>query len=303
MKNYKYLAFSLLVIIGGIGFSILKVPNVYATNTTPIKYPVTELGNCQNKNACKQYCSVSAHYLACTNFGEKNNLISKADAARSKKFVNVLKSKGPGGCQDETTCKNYCAKPENLKTCFNFSKENNLISAEQLKEMADGVDKLRVGFGQAPPAVQGCFKSLISSIGAKIKGGTFKGQSDIMSALMQNCLPSGTKIPSGASQGINMEALKKMQEFYGKNLPAKDLESLKNVQEQLNGIIPQGTAIPSGQNTLNLEDIQEIQAKMEADLKNIPPEYLEQMKKMQEQGQFENATPSDISGGGSGMGL
>jgi len=105
--------------------------------------------------------------------------------------------------------------------------------------------------------------------------------------------------------GINLEFLQKMQGLYGKNLSPKDLESLKKAQEQLKGIIPQGAEIPSGQKTLNWEDVKNAQQKMQEELKKLSPEELELYKKMQE-GQFENATPPEIqgdTGSSSGMGM
>jgi len=371
MQNYKHFSFSFLAIVFGIVFSFLNFFGVQAkagvpiskdTAETRIKYPIPELENCQNKDACKQYCDLSSHYLVCTDFGEKNDLISKEEATQSKKLIEVLKGKGPGGCKDEATCKNYCNKTDNQKECFIFSMKNGLISTEKLKEMEDGIVKLRSGLKQMPlemrsciveksgadainkieggkgeaidlveiggvmqncatifmgelqknagdglkqasPAAQGCVKSMISSIGGKIKGGGSIDQSGIISVILQNCLPKGTKIPSGG--GINMESLKYIEEFYGKSLSPKDLESLKKAREQLKGIIPQGTEIPSGKKSLDLEDVEKMQEEMQEDLeeqyKNMTPEELEQIKKSQEQ--QEDTAPPEIPGGSSGMGM
>jgi len=59
---------------------------------------------------------------------------------------------------------------------------------------------------------------------------------------------------------------------------------------------------------LNLEDVKNAQENMQKNLeelyKNMTPEELEYIKKMQEQGQFENATPPpEIQGDSSGMGM
>jgi len=150
---------------------------------------------------------------------------------------------------------------------------------------------------QASPEVQSCVKLMIS----KVSAGELKGGGDIQTMLL-NCLAPGTKIPSGG--GINMESLKYIEEFYGKSLSPKDLESLKKAQEQLKGIIPQGTEIPSSQKSLNLEDIKKIQEKMQEELKKLTPEELEWMKKSQEQ--QEDTTPPEIPEGNSspnGMGM
>lgn len=267
MQKYKYptFLFSSFILVASFCLSIISISNAQAIKTL-IKYPISELGNCQDKNDCKQYCSVSAHYLVCTDFGEKNSLISQDEAARTKKLVDVLKSDGPGGCKNEAACKKYCNKTENQKECFIFSMKNGLISKEKLKEIEDGIVKMRSGLKQlppemktciinkvgtvafnkiesgdgeaidlveiggavqncalnygggfqqkldeglkqAPPEAQNCFKLILE----KAKRGELKGGED-MPSIMRGCLPAGTKIPSAGE--INMDALKKVQEYY-----------------------------------------------------------------------------------------
>jgi ADP-heptose:LPS heptosyltransferase len=102
-----------------------------------------------------------------------------------------------------------------------------------------------------------------------------------------------------------MEFLKDIQEYYGKSLSPQELESLKKIQEQYKGIIPQGTETSSGKKTLRLEDIKKIQEKMQEEYENIPLEERERIKQMQDQ--QENTTPPEIPGGNSdpngGMGM
>ena len=40
-----------------------------------------------------------------------------------------------GNCKNETDCRNYCDKPENIPACLNFAEQNNLMSKEEI-EMA-----------------------------------------------------------------------------------------------------------------------------------------------------------------------
>jgi len=294
MKNHKYFAFLFLVIAFGAGLVFLMVSGVQA-KAVP-KYPILELGNCQNKVACYEYCDASAHYLACTDFGEQNDLITEAEAARAKKLIEVLRGKGPGGCKDETVCKDYCNKMENQKECFVFSMKNGLISAEKLKEIEAGIgemrsglkqmpsemrsciigkvgagaiDKIEAGQGepidlieiggaaqncaisyrdalmekQAPSGMPGCIKSVIGTISGKTKSGGSIGQSDIMSAIIQNCLPKGTNIPPGA-----LEMMANPKDFQ------KKMEDLRKMQEQNQNVIPQGIEVPSGEGSLDSED-------------------------------------------------
>lgn len=294
MQNHKF--FSLLAVVFGTGLGLLAISGVWAK--TVLEYPISGLGNCQNKETCKQYCDASPHYLACTDFGEQNDLITKEEAARAKKLVEVLKGKGPGGCKDEITCKDYCNKTENQKECFVFSMKNGLISAEKLKEIEGGIAELRSGLKQIPPDIKsciikkvgvgavnkieggqgepvdlieiggaaqncaisyrdallekqapsgapGCIKSVMSTISGKTKSGGSIGQSDIMSAIIQNCLPKGTVIPPGA-----LEMMANPKDFQ------KKMEDLQKMQGQTQNVIPEGTRVPSGEGPLDQEDAQ-----------------------------------------------
>jgi len=256
-------------------------------------------GKCTNQRTCEQYCEETSHTNECLTFAEKHELISLEQLKQIKEVAKVLKDvdKLPGGCKDQKTCIEYCSKEINFSECLEFGKKFNLISQDSLK-------KIEEGFNQAPPEMQSCFKSLIKNIGGKTKNGQVS-QSDFMSILMQNCLPSGIKIPSGVDGRINKEALKKMQEFYGNSLSPKDLETFKQLQGLDDSLIPQGDAIPSNGSSPNMEDLNNLQQKMEEEYNELTPEQLEWMKKAQEQGQFENPIPETYldTGSGSGMGL
>lgn len=40
-----------------------------------------------------------------------------------------------GNCQNESACRTYCDKPENIKACVNFAEKNNLMSQEELEQV------------------------------------------------------------------------------------------------------------------------------------------------------------------------
>lgn len=112
-----------------------------------IKYPVPELGNCPNKEECKAYCQTPENIKACINFAEKNNLISKEGAIKSKALTNVIN--GPGGCKDKTECETYCNNIDNINECLEFGKRSGLISPEELEE-AEKVSKAIQSGAQTP---------------------------------------------------------------------------------------------------------------------------------------------------------
>lgn len=124
------------------GVEIFAPENI---SQSTIKYPIAELGNCQNESACKQYCSIEANYLACANFGEKNNLISKEEAARAREFSDVLKGEGPGGCKDQKTCEAYCNDISRINECVAFAEKHNFVKGEQLNEAKKVAKALKEG--------------------------------------------------------------------------------------------------------------------------------------------------------------
>jgi hypothetical protein len=165
--------------------------------------------------------------------------------------------------------------------------------AAQQEVFSEVLDKMNgEGLNQAPTIVQDCFKSIFSNIDKKSKGVDPQ-------LLFKDCLPAGTKVPSDGT--LNMEALRKMQEFYGSSLSAKDLDSLKKAQEQLKGIIPEGEPLPK--TPFNLEDIKNLQRKMQEEENKLSPEDREYINKLREQGPTDDPAPIELQRSGSGMGL
>ena len=264
-------------------------------------------GKCIDQITCKLYCDENSHIDECLVFAEKHELVSVGQLKEAKIVAKTLQDieKLPGGCKDQKTCEVYCSLEKNWTECSNFGKKTGLISEAALKQLDEALK-------ETPPAVQTDIKCIISSVVEKMKSGGLKSQGDFMQLIIQNCLPKGTKIPPGAIEAFNpgsiMKMLSGMQGFYGKNLSPKDSESIKKLQEYYGKDLPsQATGTVSGQKTLNLDDIKNMQENMQKDLdeqyKKMTPEEREYLKKMQEQGQFENVVVPEASGGGHGMGM
>lgn len=121
--------------------------------TTPeISYPVTELGNCADKTACKAYCDKQDNVDACLSFAEKNNLMSKEEIKTAKSFKKTGMI-GPGGCKGKNECTTYCSGPDHMDECISFAEKNGLMSGEKLDE-AKKV-KAAISKGIKPPACGG----------------------------------------------------------------------------------------------------------------------------------------------------
>lgn len=97
-----------------------------------ISFPIAELGNCGNKDECKRYCERPENITACIDFGERNNLMTREEAERSREFKQVIDNgKGPGSCSSPAECELYCYNIENLRECVDFADQEGLHGIEQ----------------------------------------------------------------------------------------------------------------------------------------------------------------------------
>lgn len=103
------------------------------TGFEKIQYPVEELGNCQNEQACRKHCDDPKNADKCLDFAVKNGLMSSQDVEIARKFLKK-EIKGPGGCNSKETCEKYCDDISHIKECISFAEENNLIPPDELRE-------------------------------------------------------------------------------------------------------------------------------------------------------------------------
>lgn len=97
-------------------------------------FPVPELGNCENKEACREYCDLGDHAKECAQYGQK---IGTLDQETSEKLKESLFQGGPGGCRNAKECRAHCEFAVNAGECGRFGEEHNLIRPEQVKELKD----------------------------------------------------------------------------------------------------------------------------------------------------------------------
>jgi hypothetical protein len=112
-----------------------------------IDYPVTELGGCQDREGCRQYCDVLSHAESCLNFAESHKLFTSAELQEARKVVNVLKqgAETPGNCQNKGECAVYCSQREHIRECFNFAKKAGLIPLEEIKRAEKSIPSIEKG--------------------------------------------------------------------------------------------------------------------------------------------------------------
>ncbi len=136
MKKY-FLSFS--IIISAVIFSFVITNTTAAQNSTSsddfsnLTYPITELGGCKDRNACKIYCDNSANTAACINYAEQKNLLSQEDLKVAKSFI-AGGSKGPGSCTGKKECQAYCEDKNHIDECVSYAEDKGLMSGQELQK-------------------------------------------------------------------------------------------------------------------------------------------------------------------------
>lgn len=114
-------------------------------------------GGCKSKDQCESYCENDEHAEECATFAVKAGFMNQEEYEMFKKTGG----KGPGGCKGKDECEEFCDNPENQEACFNFGKEYGMIPEEKLKEMREGVEKIKEALKSAPPEVADCVRAKV----------------------------------------------------------------------------------------------------------------------------------------------
>lgn len=115
-------------------------------------------GGCRTKNECEAYCADESHGEECLAFAEKAGFMTKEDAQHAR---TMMSQGGPGGCKSREACEIFCNVPENREECFRFAEANGLIPKEELKQMKEGLVRMREGVESAPEEVRDCLRSTL----------------------------------------------------------------------------------------------------------------------------------------------
>ena len=181
-------------------------------------------GGCKSKEACGNYCKIVANFSECIGFAEKAGFVSKEEADIARKAGG----KGPGGCMSQTECDAYCNKEENAESCFKFAEEKGIIPAEKLKEIKDGMGRLRTGLEQMPPELTSCVKEKLGAdVMAKIQAGTYTPGPGI-GRLIEGCVSDYMpKIKEKLNQAMEI-ATPEVKKCLSEKVGDDNLEKLKN---------------------------------------------------------------------------
>ena len=92
-------------------------------------------GGCK-RDECKNFCENSDNFEVCLDFAEEKGLIGKVisneDYEMAKKILPLMKEgEMPGGCNSESSCKDYCEDKTNFEECTQFALKAGLLSEEE----------------------------------------------------------------------------------------------------------------------------------------------------------------------------
>ena len=113
--------------------TFLALGIVLASSKEDIVFPVVELGGCENKEQCKMYCDNPDNIKQCVGFAEKHNLLGKDEIEKAKRFMEAG-NKGPGECNSQKSCEEYCNNINNMDECLAFAETHGMMDDEELEE-------------------------------------------------------------------------------------------------------------------------------------------------------------------------
>lgn len=111
-------------------FSLLFFVAANTASAQNIKFPVAELGNCANRDACRAYCSEQVNQAQCTAFAKRSGL-DKGEQPKNRPAGNgpegdqkiLQKAKEILSCNSESVCRAICDQESNREKCSRFAKE------------------------------------------------------------------------------------------------------------------------------------------------------------------------------------
>lgn len=148
MKKYLPILFAILVAVSIVGMaSSVSAEAGIASTITDLKFPIAELGGCDNPGKCQAYCDSPDNMDVCLGFAEKNGLLDKKDIELGRKVAQKVKEgKTPGQCKTKAECESFCAgKTENIVECVAFAEELGVLPPEELAQAKKVIEALKAG--------------------------------------------------------------------------------------------------------------------------------------------------------------
>jgi len=132
-------------IIGGI-VSLFFV-GIVSAQTSQVTFPIPELGGCKDVKACKAYCDIKSNMLACVNYAEGKDMISKEEATIAKRVLPKIQAKEtPGNCDSRESCDSYCREnSDHIDECISFAEDLDVLSKDELAQAKKVAKALKEG--------------------------------------------------------------------------------------------------------------------------------------------------------------
>lgn len=152
MRMKKYLLFSAVavVLLFGLSFSYAQEANGQAAPPDGITFPIPELGNCGDKEACKAFCDDTANFTPCRAFAEAHGIEIRPPEEEGQPHAAVVAGGGPGGCTNESECRTYCETPEHFSECINYAESAGAISPAEADRARNTLERGVEGVQSGP---------------------------------------------------------------------------------------------------------------------------------------------------------
>ena len=125
--------------------------SVLGETTTNITYPITELGNCSDANACFIYCNQPKNQSTCYAYAKNHGLINEEEVENEEedlppeKMQEIITSaKTELGCEGKEQCMTICSAPENYAKCEAFAKKHNLYKGPPPIDERGGIPPVEI---------------------------------------------------------------------------------------------------------------------------------------------------------------
>ncbi len=131
----------------------LHTASAQTQTVADLTFPIPELGNCADRQACKTYCDVPDNAAACRSFAETHHLVRGTatttvrvsikpgtDTGKlnpSKAAQAIAADGGPGQCGVNAAnplqaCSTYCSSSAHAEECVTYGKKHELFSTASL---------------------------------------------------------------------------------------------------------------------------------------------------------------------------
>jgi len=124
---------------------IVSSQAVSPTSAVQLTFPISALGNCSSASDCKTYCDDPTHVDACVAYAKEKGFYKESTLDSDQQTV-LADAKATLGCDNETSCRTFCADETNADACSAFAQKHNLKGG---KTSLDNItlEKAKAAFG------------------------------------------------------------------------------------------------------------------------------------------------------------